>query len=134
MSAKILIVPWDNDYYWKLLENFVKSWGFTSISLDTPVDGMQLNNIAIACQEYRPNILITYLYDWVPNEAYGFGHRLCDMLRSNPKTQDIGLVYFFIRDDVIRDFRGPLPCHADVYMSLPINWEELEQKLQDLVG
>jgi hypothetical protein len=72
--------------------------------------------------------------DWLLNKEYGVGDSLCNVLRSNPKTKDIGLVYFYTMDIVVPNFRGPLPCFADIYMHLPFIPKELEQKLRDLVG
>jgi hypothetical protein len=134
MSAKVLVIRWGNDDYWKLLEFLLESWGFTSIILDTPIDEIELNDIETACQKHQPSILITYLYDWLLNKEYGVGDSLCNVLRSNPKTKDIGLVYFYTMDIVVPNFRGPLPCFADIYMHLPFIPKELEQKLRDLVG
>lgn len=134
MSAKILVIPWGKNDVWTMLEMLIESWGYTSVFLDTLADQVEFSEIERACQKHQPKVLITYLFDWTSNESYGFGNRLCDKMRKNPKTKDIKLIYFFVRDDAINDFRGPEPCLADAYMSLPFDIRNLEQELHNLIS
>ncbi len=134
MSEKILIIPWDDNEVMQMLEIILADLGFTSIVLNTLINQIELVNIEKACLAHQPKVLLTHFFEiGHPHNIYGHGFNkiLCRLIRENPQTHDMRLLYFFTLDRPnSHDYRDPFPCFVDEYLGMPFSIKELEKTLK----
>ncbi len=130
MSSKILLIPWDDIDLYFLLKAMLNHIGHEIVSFDVPLNKSEIGQIENVCEEYQPNVLISYIN--YLDEYHDF--MLCKMLKSNPNFKDVGLIYLFKRvEHSIYWTRPKDSCFADIYLPIPFTKEELEEAIQEII-
>lgn len=117
---EILIVD-DNEQNCEILEDVLTTWGYR---VYIAFQGIEAVEIAI---KREPDLIILDIM--LPGMN---GFEVCDKLKNHPRTKDIPIIMLTVLNDVEDRIRS-LKVGAEAFMSKPINYKELENKIIRLI-
>ena len=118
---KVLIVD-DNVQNCDILEDVISTWGY---EVYKAYNGKEAIEIA---RKFRPNVI---LLDVMLPGMNGF--EVCNILKNDPRTLGTPIAMLTVLDEVEDRIRG-FKVGADLFMSKPINYEELKIRLESLIN
>ncbi|MCH8203627.1 MAG: response regulator [Candidatus Hydrogenedentes bacterium] len=120
-KRRVMIVDDDPDAR-ELIENILSSEGYELIKVSNATE------VGLKAAQLSPDLI---LLDFLMPELNGFD--VCKALRANESTRSIPIMAVTClskEDDIERIFE----CGADEYLSKPFKVEQLQEKVQELIG
>lgn len=117
---RVLVVD-DNEQNCELMTDILANWGYDVFKA---VQGKEAINLTL---RYKPDII---LLDVMLPGMNGF--EVCYELKNNQQTQNIPIVMLTVLNDVEDRIRG-YKVGAEIFLSKPINYNELKYKIQSLI-
>ena len=120
-KRRVMIVDDDPDAR-ELIENILSSEGYELIKVSNATE------VGLKAAQLSPDLI---LLDFLMPELNGFD--VCKALRANELTRNIPIMAVTClskEDDIERIFE----CGADEYLSKPFKVEQLQEKVQELIG
>jgi len=118
---KVLVVD-DNEQNCEILEDVISTWGY---KVYKAFQGMEAYNSAC---KYKPDVI---LLDVMLPGMNGF--EVCKKIKNNPYTQNIPIIMLTVLNEVEDRIRG-FNVGADVFLSKPINYQELKNRVVSLIN
>jgi DNA-binding response OmpR family regulator len=132
MPDKILVIPFHDNDTLKLLELCLANFGYVPIVLPSDMETITIKSIFLT---HQPKVVIA-LFDAKYTGPSGLAHQICEMIRSNPHTMSVGIIFLVGKDNEFVRYGGygKEPCYVNEYLTIPFSLIELKQKLHRLVA
>lgn len=116
-GEKILVVD-DNIENCNMMADLLEQWGYKV------VEAHQGSKVLSLIKQFQPDLL---LLDVMLPGMNGF--EICKRIKQSPETKNIAVIMLTVLDDIEDRTRG-LSVGADLFISRPVNYKELQRQIK----